>query len=40
VVGKGMCLFDEMADRVTLKLVDSKTFTHGVLSVTYQPASP
>jgi len=39
VIGKGMLLFDEVADRITLKLVESKTFTHGVLSVTYQPAS-
>jgi dihydrofolate reductase len=39
VVGQGMRLFDEMADHVTLKLVESKTFSDGVLSVTYQPAS-
>jgi dihydrofolate reductase len=39
VVGQGMRLFDEMADQVTLKLAESKTFSNGLLSVTYQPAS-
>ncbi|MHB8576307.1 MAG: dihydrofolate reductase family protein [Dehalococcoidia bacterium] len=39
VVGAGMRLFDEMADQVPLTLVQSKTFSTGVLSVTYQPAS-
>lgn len=37
VLGSGMRLFDEMTDRVRLKLVESRTFSNGVLSVTYQP---
>lgn len=39
VLGTGMCLFDQMADQVRLKLVESRTFSTGVLGVTYQPAS-
>ncbi len=38
VLGSGMRLFDEMTDQVGLKLVDSRTFSNGVVSVTYQPA--
>jgi dihydrofolate reductase len=37
LVGTGKRLFDE-GDRVPLKLVDSKTFSTGVLSLTYAPA--
>ncbi len=39
VVGSGMRLFDEMTDRVPLKLVESTTLSTGVLSVTYRPVS-
>ena len=37
VVGHGKRLFEEGTGQVPLKLVDSKTFTTGVLSLTYQP---
>jgi dihydrofolate reductase len=37
VLGSGMRLFDEMTDRVRLKLVDSRALNTGVVSVTYQP---
>jgi dihydrofolate reductase len=37
VVGAGMRLFDEITHQVNLKLVDSKTFSNGVLGVTYRP---
>jgi len=39
VLGSGMRLFDEMTHQVRLKLVESRTLSTGVLSVTYQPAS-
>jgi dihydrofolate reductase len=39
VVGSGMRLFDGLADRIPLKLVDSRTFSNGALGVTYRPAS-
>lgn len=39
VVGTGMRLFDGMANQVRLKLVESTTFSTGVLGATYQPAS-
>jgi dihydrofolate reductase len=39
VVGSGMRLFDEMTHRVSLKLVESRALSTGVLYVTYQPAS-
>lgn len=39
VVGSGMRLFDEMTHQVALTLVDSRTLSTGVLSVTYRPAS-
>ncbi len=39
VVGSGMRLFDEMTHQVGLKLVESRPFSTGVLSVTYQPVS-
>lgn len=39
VLGSGMRLYDELTARVPLKLVESRTFSSGVLSVTYQPAS-
>jgi dihydrofolate reductase len=38
VLGSGMRLFDEMTGRISLKLVDSRTLSTGVVSVTYQPA--
>jgi dihydrofolate reductase len=37
-VGRGKRLFEGMDDRVALKLVDSTTFSTGVLSLTYAPA--
>jgi dihydrofolate reductase len=39
VLGSGTRLFDEMTDQVSLKLVESKTLSTGVLYVTYQPVS-
>jgi dihydrofolate reductase len=40
VLGSGMRLFDEMTEQVSLKLVESRTLSTGVLSVTYVlPAS-
>jgi dihydrofolate reductase len=39
VVGSGMRLFDEMTHQVRLKLVESTSFSTGVLGVTYRPAS-
>jgi dihydrofolate reductase len=38
VYGSGKRLFDEMGSQVPLKLVESKTFGSGVLSLTYVPA--
>ena len=40
VVGKGARLFEEGMGQVPLKLVESKTFSTGVLSLTYAPAAP
>ena len=40
VLGKGLRLFDGLASTVPLKLVETKTFTSGVVLLTYQPASP
>jgi dihydrofolate reductase len=37
VVGSGKRLFEEGGDQKALKLVDSKTFSTGVLYLTYQP---
>jgi hypothetical protein len=37
VVGNGKRLFEEGGDRKTLRLVDSETFSTGVLYLTYQP---
>jgi dihydrofolate reductase len=39
VVGSGRRLFEEGSDQMALKLVDSKTFTTGVVSLAYLPAS-
>jgi dihydrofolate reductase len=39
VVGSGKRLFTDGGDLKRLKLVDAKTFSTGVLSLTYQPAS-
>ena len=39
VVGSGMRLFDGNTGQVHLKLVQSRTLSTGVLSLTYQPAS-
>lgn len=38
VVGKGQKLFDDMGEQIPLKLANSKTFTTGVLELTYVPA--
>ena len=38
VLGSGKRLFEEGSDRKTLELVDSKTFSIGVLYLTYQQA--
>jgi len=38
VVGKGKKLFDDMEAQVPLKLIDSQTFSTGVLALTYVPA--
>ena len=38
VVGRGKRLFPDGADQQPLKLVDSKTFSTGVLYLTYEPA--
>jgi dihydrofolate reductase len=38
VVGSGKRLFGEGSDQKALQLVDSKTFSTGVLYLTYQPA--
>jgi dihydrofolate reductase len=38
VVGSGKRLFEDGSDRKALELVDSKTFSTGVLYLTYRPA--
>ena len=38
VVGSGKRLFEDGSDQKALELVDSKTFSTGVLYLTYQPA--
>jgi dihydrofolate reductase len=38
VLGSGRRLFEDGSGRLALKLVDSKTFSTGVLSLTYAPA--
>jgi dihydrofolate reductase len=38
LVGGGKRLFEEGGDRITLELVDSRTFSTGVLYLTYRPA--
>ena len=38
VLGSGKRLFENGTDQVALKLIDSKTFGTGVVSLTYQPA--
>jgi len=38
VVGGGKRLFEDEGDRKALELVDSKTFSTGVIYLTYQPA--
>jgi dihydrofolate reductase len=37
VVGSGKRLFEDGSDQKALKLVDSKTFSTGVLYLTYEP---
>jgi dihydrofolate reductase len=37
VVGSGKCLFEDGGDLKALRLVDSKTFSTDVVSLTYQP---
>ncbi len=39
VVGSGKRLFEEGGDQIALELVDSKTFSTGVVYLTYRPAS-
>jgi len=39
VVGSGMRLFEDMTDQARFKVAESKTFSTGVLGVTYQPDS-
>jgi dihydrofolate reductase len=39
VLGSGKHLFDDVTSRIPLKVVDSKMFKTGVVSVTYAPAS-
>ena len=39
VLGSGKRLFDEDGERKSLELVDSKTFSTGVVSLTYQPSA-
>ncbi len=38
VVGKGQKLFEDMEEQIPLKLANSKTFSTGVLELTYVPA--
>ena len=38
ILGSGKCLFEAGGDTKGLKLVDSKTFSTGVVSLTYGPA--
>ena len=38
VVGRGKRLFEEGGERIALELVDSETFSTGVVYLTYQPA--
>jgi dihydrofolate reductase len=38
VLGSGKRLFEEGGDQMALDLVDSKTFSTGVLNLTYRPA--
>jgi dihydrofolate reductase len=38
VLGSGLRLFDQTSDRVRLELVESATYSTGVLRVGYQPA--
>jgi len=37
VVGSGQLLFDKVTERLPLTLLDSRTFSSGVVRVTYQP---
>ena len=39
VVGSGKRLFEEESNRMALELVDSKTFSTGVVYLTYRPVS-
>jgi dihydrofolate reductase len=39
VVGSGLRLFDETTDHVRLELVESRTYSTGVVGVGYRPAS-
>ncbi len=39
VLGSGKRLFGETADKVSLKLADSKTLGDGIALLTYEPAS-
>jgi hypothetical protein len=39
VVGRGRRLFEDVRQELPLQLVDAKTFSTGVLSLTYAPAA-
>ncbi len=39
VVGSGKRLFEEGSERIALELVDSRTFSTGVVYLTYRPVS-
>lgn len=39
VLGSGRRLFEDGGDRGVLELADSKTFSTGVVSLTYRPSS-
>ena len=39
VAGSGLPLFEDMSDRFTLKLIKTKTFNSGAVTLYYEPAS-
>jgi hypothetical protein len=38
VAGRGKRLFEEGVDQIALELVDSKSFSTGIVYLTYRPA--
>jgi dihydrofolate reductase len=40
IAGDGMRLFDEVTHQVRLQLVESRTFSTGVVFLSYQPVAP